>query len=122
MADLKIPNITNNSKQYLFKDKISSRKKTKTKLLKESIFMFLISSFLIFINHLIPKKYILLTSFSGNLVNIYDNFLEFFFYFYEIILVVFMFVSLSLSLILISGSISRIYKLINIKSKKNKYY
>ena len=46
MADLKIPNINMNSNKYIFKKKLSLRRKSKRRLFTESALMFILSLFL----------------------------------------------------------------------------
>ena len=89
MPELRIPNLNNRSRQYLFKNKLTIKRKSKAKLLSESLLMFISSFFLIFLNYLIPQKKILFNSFIDNINQIFINFLNFFKYFYQIILVFF---------------------------------
>ena len=60
MADLNIPNLNKKSDKYIFKKKLSLRRKPKKRLLIESALMFIASLFLIYINYLIPNKGLLL--------------------------------------------------------------
>ena len=60
MADLKIPNINMNSNKYIFKKKLSLRRKSKKRLFTESAFMFILSLLLVYVNYLIPNKNLLL--------------------------------------------------------------
>ena len=46
MADLKIPNLDKNSSKYIFKKKLSLRRKSKRRLFMESAFLFSFSLFL----------------------------------------------------------------------------
>ena len=67
MADLNIPNLNKKSEKYLFKKRLSLRRKSKKKLLTEA-FLMLISSFsLLLINYLIPNKTLLFSSFLNSL-------------------------------------------------------
>ena len=118
MADLKIPNLTNNSKQYLFKNKLSIRRKSKTKLFKESFLMIFSSVFLILLNYFIPQKISLFRSISGNFLEFYGNLKEILYYFYELLLVLFIVISSLMALFLALGGIFRIYKISKIKTKK----
>ena len=67
MPDLKIPNLDMNSNKYIFKKKLSLRRKSKRRLFIESAFMFSFSVFLIYINYLIPNKNLLLQNLSTTL-------------------------------------------------------
>ena len=60
MADLNIPNLNMNSDKYIFKKKLSLRRKSKRRLLTESAFLFIFSLLLVYINYLIPNKNLLL--------------------------------------------------------------
>ena len=59
MADLKIPNLNKKNDKYLFKNKFSSKRKTKRKLLIESFYMLILSILLASLNFLIPNKSLL---------------------------------------------------------------
>ncbi len=121
MSEIKIPNLNNRSRQYLFKNKLTIRRKSKRKLLSESLLMFLSAFILFFLYYLIPQKKILIYSFVDNFYNIYINFLNFFKYFYQIILVFIIISTAVASLILFVGGFYRIYKVIRRKSKKFKF-
>jgi len=121
MSELKIPNLNNRSRQFLFKNKLTIKRKSKTKLLSESLLMFISSFFLIFLNYLIPQKKILIYSFIDNIYQIYINFLNFFKYFYQILTVLFIIFTLITSFILLIGAFHRIYKILGRKTKKLKF-
>ena len=121
MSELKIPNLNNRSRQYLFKNKLTIKRKSKKKLLSESLLMFISSFILIFLNYLIPQKKILFYSFINNIYQIYINFLNFFKYFYQILVVLFIIFSLITSVILIIGAIYRVYKILRRKTRKFKF-
>ena len=121
MPELKIPNLSNRSRQYLFKNKLTIKRKSKAKLLSESLLMFISSFILIFLNYLIPQKKILFYSFTDNIYQIYINFLNFFKYFYQILLVIFIIFTLITSTILFIGALFRIYKILRRKTKKFKF-
>tara|TARA_Y100000589_G_C26731338_1_gene457849 strand:+ start:112 stop:477 length:366 start_codon:yes stop_codon:yes gene_type:complete len=121
MSELRIPNLNNRSRQFLFKNKLTIRRKSKTKILSESLFMFIFAFILIFLNLLIPQKKVLFYSFMDNIYKIYVNLLDFIKYFYQIILVLLIVSSALVSVMLIVGALSRIYKIIIRKTKKYKY-
>ena len=121
MPELKIPNLNNRSRQFLFKNKLTIKRKSKTKLLSESLLMFISSFILIFLNYLIPQKKILFYSFTDNIYQIYINFLNFFKYFYQILLLIFIISSFITSIILMVGAMYRIYKILSRKTRKFKF-
>ena len=121
MSELKIPNLNNRSRQFLFKNKLTIKRKSKRKLFSESVLMFISSFLLIFLNYLIPQKKILFYSFIDNIYQIYMNFLNFFKYFYQILLVVFMIFTLITSTLLIIGALYRIYKILRRRTRKFKF-
>ena len=118
MTDLKVPNLNKNSDKYLFKKKLSLRRKSKSRLLRESFLMLLLSNLILVINYSIPRKKIIFDNiyinFSGLLNELYDavNYL------YQLFLAIFIVVSLIFAIILILGSVSRLTKIIRRKSKK----
>jgi len=118
MSDLKIPNLNNRSRQYLFKNKLTIKRKSKMKLLSESLFMLISAVALVFFNYLIPQKKILIYSFIDNIYQIYINFLTFFKYFYQIILVVFILFTYIMAVILFMGALYRLYRILRRKTKK----
>jgi len=120
MPELKIPNLNNRSRQYLFKNKLTIKRKSKKKLLSESLLMFISSFILIFLNYLIPQKKILVYSFTDNIYQIYINFLNFFQYFFQILLVLIIIFTSLLSIVLLIGAVYRIYKILRRKTIKYK--
>ena len=118
MTELKIPNLNNKSRQYLFKNKLTIKRKSKMKLFSESLIMFISALLLIYFNYLIPQKKILIYSFVDNIYQIYINFLTFFKYFYQIILVIFIISTSMMSVILFIGALYRLYRILRRKTKK----
>ena len=118
MSELKIPKINNRSRQYLFKNKLTIKRKSKTKLLSESLLMFISALVLVCFNYLIPQKKILIYSFIDNIYQIYINFLNFFKYFYQILIVIFIFFTSIMSIILFIGGLYRLYKILRRKTRK----
>ena len=121
MSELKIPNLNNRPRQFLFKNKLTIKRKSKMKLLSESLFMFISAFVLIFLNYLIPQKKFLIYSFLDNFYQIYINFLNFFRYFYQILIVFFIFFAAIMSVILIIGASYRIYKILRRKTRKFRF-
>ena len=118
MTDLKIPNLNKSSDKFLFKKKLSLRRKSKSKLIKESLIMFFFSIFIVYINYIIPNKTDLFSSFLNNFTNLISNILNSLNYTYEIVLAMFIVVSLIFALILILGSFYRLWKIIKRKSRQ----
>ena len=110
--------INNKSNQYLFKNKLNSRFKSKRELIKESFFMMIIGFCLLLVNYFIPEKLILFNSFKKNTFNIIENIFEIIYYSIDIIIVLFICFTLLMSIILIIGSINRITKVFKRKSRK----
>jgi len=121
MADLNIPNLNKNSDKYLFKKKLNLRRKSKKRLLNESLLMIIISTLIIYVNFLIPNKRELFSSISSNFESLYGVIIEFFYLIYDLFLVFFILISSSLSILLILGSFYRLLKLIRRKTKYISY-
>ena len=121
MADLNIPNLNINSDKYIFKKKLSLRRKSRRRLFTESAFMFIFSLLLVYITYLIPDKNLLLqnlpTTFNKSFILIIDLFS----YILEIFLVVFIFFSSLTALILLIGSFYRIFRIVNRKTRQITY-
>ena len=118
MADLNIPNLNMKSDKYIFKKKLSLRRKSKRRIFTEAAFLFGLSLLLVYINYLIPNKNLLLQNLPNSinqtlilLINLFSNI-------YEIFLVLFIFVSYFTSLTLMIGSLYRLFKLSKRKSKQ----
>ena len=118
MADLNIPNLNMKSDKYIFKKKLSLRRKSKRRLFAESVFLLILSLLLAYINYLIPNKNLLLkellTTFKESFILIIDllsNLLEIF-------LVIFIFISSLTALILMIGSFYRLFRIAKRKSKR----
>ena len=110
-----------NSDKYIFKKKLSLKRKSKKRLLTESAFLFSLSLLLVYINYLIPNKNLLLknfpTTFNKSLTLIVDLFLNF----YELFLIIYIFVSSVIAFVLIIGSFYRLFKIFKRKSKQIVY-
>jgi hypothetical protein len=118
MADLKIPNFNMNSDKYIFKKKLSLKRKSKRRLFSESAFLLFLSFLLVYINYLIPNKNLLLknipTTFYKSLLSVIDLFSNL----YELFLVIYICLSSITALFLILGSFYRLFKIYNRKTKK----
>ena len=121
MADLKIPNMNMKSDKYIFKKKLSLRRKSKRRLFYESSFMFIMSLILVYINYLIPNKNSLLQNLPVNLNKTYVLITEIFSNIYEIFLVFFIFISYIVVLILLIGSFYRIFRIAKRRTKMVNY-
>ena len=118
MADLKIPNVNMNSNKYIFKKKLSLRRKSKKRIFNESVILFILSLLLVYLNYLIPNKYLLLQNLPTSLNNSFILAIDLISNLYEISLVIFIFISSFISLILMIGSLYRFFRVVKRKSKK----
>ena len=118
MADLKIPNINMNSNKYIFKKKLSLRRKSKRRLFTESGLLFILSLLLVYINYLIPNKYLLIQNLPTLLNKSFTLTIDLFSNLFGIFLAIFIFVSCFIALILMIGSIYRLFRVVKRKSKK----
>ena len=118
MAELNIPNLNMKSDKYIFKKKLSLRRKSKKRLFTESVFLFILSLLLVYINYLIPNKNLLIQnlpiSFNKSLILIIDLFSNL----YEIFLIIFIFVSYFIALIFMIGSLYRLFRLSKRRTKQ----
>ena len=119
MADLNIPNLNKRPDKFIFKKKLTLRRKSKRRLITESIIMFVLGLFLVYVNNLIPNKNLLLQNIPINLNKSYILVNELFLYLYEIFLLVFILISAFFILILFIGSFSRLLKVVMRKKRKN---
>ena len=113
-----MPYIKRKSRQYLFKNKLNIRRKSKRELIKESFLMMLFGLFLLLINYFVPQKKEFFDSFIENIFYIFSNLYEILFYTFEILIVLLIGFTILLSLFLIIGSINRIIKIFLLKSRK----
>ena len=118
MADLRIPNLNKNSDKFLFKKKLSLRRKSKRKLIKEVFVMLFFSIFIVYINFIIQNKISIFNSFFSNLGKLQTNVVDSISYFYEICLAIFIIFSLIFALILMLGAFSRSMKIVKRKSSR----
>ena len=121
MADLNIPNLNINSDKYIFKKKLNLRRKSKKRLFIESFFLIIMSVLLVYINYLIPNKYLLLQNLPTTFNKSFLLIVELFSYLYEIFLVIFIFVSSFIALFFMIGSLYRLFRISKRKSKKIMY-
>ena len=118
MADLNIPNLKMKSDKYIFKKKLSLRRKSKRRLFTESAFLFILSILLVYINYLIPNKKLLLQNLPSTFNKSFLLLIDLFSYLYEIFLVIFIFASSFTALILMIGSFYRLFRVSKRKSKQ----
>ena len=121
MADLNIPNLNKKSDKYLFKKKLTLRRKSKKNLIRESLLMFLLGFLIIYLNYLVPNKINLFKNITftiGKTLNLLNQLLPLLL---EISIVFIIFVSLTFSIILFMGSFYRVIKVIKRKTKKISY-
>ncbi len=121
MADLNIPNLNMKSDKYIFKKKLSLRRKSKRRLFTESSFMFALSLLLVYINYLIPNKNSLLQNLPSTFNKSFILIIDLFSNLYEICLVIFIFISSFTALILMVGSFYRLFRVSKRKTKQIVY-
>ena len=121
MPDLNIPNLNSKSDKYIFKKKLSLRRKSKRRLITESFILFILSVLLVYINYLIPNKNLLIqnlpSTFNKSFLLLVDLFLNL----YEIFLVIFIFASSFTALFFMIGSFYRLFRVSKRKSKQISY-
>ena len=118
MGDLKISNLNIKSDKYIFKKKLSLRRKSKRRIFTESFFLFVFSVLLFYINYLIPNKTLLLINLPKTFNKCFLLVIDLFLNLYEILLVIFIFVSSFVALILMIGSFYRLFRVSKRKSRK----
>ena len=118
MADLNIPNFNMKSDKYIFKKKLSLRRKSKSRLFTEAFFLFILSALLVYINYLIPNKNLLLKNLPSTFNKSFLLVIDLFSYLFDIFLVIFIFASSLTALILMIGSFYRLFKISKRKSKQ----
>ena len=121
MADLQIPILNNKSDKFIFKRKLSVRRNSKSKLIKETFIMSFASVFIIYLNYLIPNKILIFNNLLNNFSKLMDSIYSSFSPVYEIFLAIFMIISMMLALILIFGSFSRVLKILRGKTRGLKF-
>ena len=121
MADLNIPNLNMKSDKYIFKKKLSLRRKSKSRLFFESAFLFILSLLLVYINYLIPNKSLLLQNLPKTFNKSFTLIVDLFSNLSEIFLVIFIFVSYFTALVLMIGSFYRLFKVSKRRSKQILY-
>ena len=118
MADLNIPKLNSSSDKYIFKKRLSLRRKSKKVLLTEAAFLFVLSVLIVYINYLIPNKNLLVQNIPNTFNKSFLLMIDLFSNLYEIFLVIFIFVSSFTVLILMFGSLYRLFKVTKRKSRK----
>ncbi len=121
MEDLNIPNLNMKSDKYIFKKKLSLRRKSKRRLFTESSLLFIFSILLVYINYLIPNKNLLLKNLPTTFNKSFELIIELFSNLSEMFLVIYLFLSSFTALILIIGSFYRLFRISKRKSKQINY-
>ena len=121
MADLNIPNLNMKSDKYIFKKKLTLRRKSKRRLFSESAFFLIMSILLVYINFLIPNKSLLLENLPKTFNKSFGLIIELFSSLSEIILVIFIFVSSFAALVFMIGAFYRLFKISKRKSRQINY-
>ena len=118
MADLNIPNLNIKSDKYIFKKKLSLRRKSKRRLFTESFFLLILSFLLFYINYLIPNKNLLLKNLPSTFNKSFLLLNDLFSYLFDICLVIFIFTSYFSAFILMVGSFYRLFRVSKRRSKQ----
>ena len=121
MADLKIPNLNMKSDKYIFKKKLSLRKKSKRRLFTESAIMFILSLLLVYINYLIPNKILLIQNIPSTLNKSFILFIDLLSNLYNIFLIIFIFISWFIIFILLISSFNRLFRIAKRKTRQINY-
>ena len=121
MADLNIPNLNMKSDKYIFKKKLSLRRKSKKRLFAESVFLLILSLLLAYINYLIPNKNLMLKKLSITFKESFILIIDLLSNLLEIFLVIFIFISSLTALILMIGSFYRLFRIAKRKSRRITY-
>jgi len=121
MVDFNIPNLNNNSDKYIFKKKSNFKRKSNRRLFTESIFMFIMSIFLVYLNYLIPNKVSLLQQLPSILNKSFLLIIDIFSVLYDLFLLCFIFISWFIALILLIGSFYRLFRVSKRNYKNNIY-
>ena len=118
MADLNIPNLNKKSDKYIFKKRLSLRRKSKRRLFIESGFLLVLSIICVYLNYLIPNKNLLFQNLPTTLTRSFELLIDLFLNLCEIFLVFFIFFSYLIALILMIGSFYRLFKIYKRKAKQ----
>ena len=121
MADLNIPNLNKKSDKYIFKKRLSLRRKSKRRLFIESGILLILSIVCVYLNYLIPNKNLLFQNLPTNLIISFELLIDLFLNLFDIFLVIFTFISYFIALILFIGSVSRMVKINNRKKRVINY-
>ena len=121
MTDLKIPNLNMNSNKYIFKKKLSLRRKTNRRLVIESVFMFVLGIFLVYVNYVIPNKNLLLQNLPRTINKSFLLINDLFLNLYDIFLVIFIFTSTLIALVLLIGSFYRMFRIMKRGTRQINY-
>ena len=121
MTDLNIPNLKMKSEKYIFKKKLSLRRKSKKRLFIDAAIMFIFGILLVYINYLIPDKNLLLQNFPSTFNKSISLIIDLLLNLYEIFLVVFIFISSLITLTLLVGSFYRIFRITKRTTKQISY-
>ena len=121
MADLNIPNLNKKSDKYIFKKRLSLRRKSKRRLFIESGILLILSIVCVYLNYLIPNKNLLFQNLPTNLTISFELLIDLFLNLFDIFLVIFTFISYFVSLILFIGSVSRVVKITKRKTRVINY-
>jgi len=121
MTDLNIPKMNMNSEKYIFKKKLSIRRKSNRRLFIESALMLSLSFLLVYLNYLIPNKNLLLQNLPETFNKSFMLIIDLLSYLYQFFLVIFILISLFSAFILLVGSFYRLFRVYRRKTKQIVY-
>ena len=107
-----------NSEKYIFKKKLSIKRKSRKRLFMESAFLFILSLLIVYINYLIPNKGLLLKNLPTTFNTSFAILIDLFSTLYELFLVIFICFSFIIALILMIGCFYRLFKVFKRKSNQ----
>ena len=110
-----------NSDKYIFKKKLSLKRKSKRRLFTESAFLFIFSLLIVYINYLIPNKNLLIKNLPETFNKSLELIVDLITNFYDLFLIIYLVVSSIIAFILFIGSIYRLFKIYKRKSKQVTY-
>ncbi len=107
-----------NSEKYIFKKKLSIKRKSKRRLFIESAFLFILSLLIVYINYLIPNKGLLLKNLPTTFNNSFAILMDLLSNLFDLFLVVYICFSFIIALILMIGCFYRLFKIFKRKSNQ----
>jgi len=114
-----LPNLNMKSNKYLFKKKLTLRRKSQKRLISESGLMFIFSILLVYFIYLVPNKISLFKELPTTLNKSYLLTLDLISYIFQFLLILFMLIAMICILILLMGAFYRIYRVFERGTRKS---